>query len=172
MNATCKQAGVIGAMGGVIGSLQAMEAIKYILGIGNLLTVYLLTYDALKMEFRLLRQNIRDTLGRCRRLIKRNEQFRHSHHGECDLRHIVDEGGQFALRQVSCIHTNAAKPEHSDDSHVHDKERGWVENRAHPSHDDGPLMISLVPNATVIKSAPATARFSQSPPAAQSVALA
>ena len=49
---TCKQAGVIGAMGGVIGSLQAMEAIKYILGIGNLLTGYLLTYDALKMEFR------------------------------------------------------------------------------------------------------------------------
>ena len=49
---TCKQAGVIGAMGGVIGSLQAMEAIKYILGVGELLTGYLLTYDALKMEFR------------------------------------------------------------------------------------------------------------------------
>ena len=49
---TCKQAGVIGAMGGVIGSLQAMEAIKYILGQGDLLTGYLLTYDALKMEFR------------------------------------------------------------------------------------------------------------------------
>lgn len=49
---TCKQAGVIGAMGGVIGSLQAMEAIKYILGVGDLLTGYLLTYDALKMEFR------------------------------------------------------------------------------------------------------------------------
>lgn len=49
---TCKQAGVIGAMGGVIGSLQAMEAIKYILGTGELLTGYLLTYDALKMEFR------------------------------------------------------------------------------------------------------------------------
>ena len=40
---TCKQAGVIGAMGGVIGSLQAMEAIKYILGVGKLLTGYLLT---------------------------------------------------------------------------------------------------------------------------------
>ena len=50
--ATCKQAGVIGAMGGVIGSLQAMEAIKYIIGVGELLTGYLLTYDALKMEFR------------------------------------------------------------------------------------------------------------------------
>lgn len=49
---TCKQAGVIGAMGGVIGSLQAMEAIKYILGTGELLTGYLLTYDALKIEFR------------------------------------------------------------------------------------------------------------------------
>ncbi len=49
---TCKQAGVIGAMGGVIGSLQAMEAIKYLLGVGELLTGYLLTYDALTMEFR------------------------------------------------------------------------------------------------------------------------
>ncbi len=49
---TCKQAGVIGAMGGVIGSLQAMEAIKYIIGKGNLLTGTLLTYDALKMQFR------------------------------------------------------------------------------------------------------------------------
>ena len=49
---TCKQAGVIGAMGGVIGSLQAMEAVKYILGVGNLLTGYLLTYNALTMEFR------------------------------------------------------------------------------------------------------------------------
>lgn len=48
---TCRQAGVIGAMGGIIGSLQAMEAIKYILGVGNLLTGRLLTYDALKMEF-------------------------------------------------------------------------------------------------------------------------
>lgn len=49
---TCKQVGIIGAMSGVIGSLQAMEAIKYIIGAGDLLTGYLLTYDALKMEFR------------------------------------------------------------------------------------------------------------------------
>ena len=48
---TCKQAGVIGAMGGVIGSLQAMEAVKYLTGVGDLLVGYLLTYDALKMEF-------------------------------------------------------------------------------------------------------------------------
>ncbi|MFV0528282.1 MAG: thiazole biosynthesis adenylyltransferase ThiF [Lachnospiraceae bacterium] len=49
---TCKQAGVIGAMGGVIGSLQAMEAVKYIIGQGDLLVGHLLTFDALKMEFR------------------------------------------------------------------------------------------------------------------------
>lgn len=49
---TCKQVGIIGAMAGVIGSLEAMEAIKYIIGQGTLLTGYLLTYDALKMEFR------------------------------------------------------------------------------------------------------------------------
>ncbi|MDR2075338.1 MAG: molybdopterin-synthase adenylyltransferase MoeB [Desulfovibrio sp.] len=49
---TCSQAGIIGAMGGVIGSLQAMEAVKYLLGIGSLLTGSLLTYDALKAAFR------------------------------------------------------------------------------------------------------------------------
>jgi len=49
---TCKQAGVLGVMGGIIGTIQATEAIKYLLGIGDLLTGSLLTYDALKMEFR------------------------------------------------------------------------------------------------------------------------
>ena len=49
---TCKQAGVIGAMAGTVGTLQAMEAIKYLIGKGDLLTGKLLTYDALKMEFR------------------------------------------------------------------------------------------------------------------------
>ena len=48
---TCKQAGVIGAMAGVIGCLQALEAIKYITGAGDLLTGQLLTFDALKMDF-------------------------------------------------------------------------------------------------------------------------
>lgn len=49
---TCKQAGVIGAMAGIIGCLQAMEAIKYLTGAGELLTGYLLTYDGLKGDFR------------------------------------------------------------------------------------------------------------------------
>jgi molybdopterin/thiamine biosynthesis adenylyltransferase len=49
---TCRQAGVIGAIGGIIGSLQAMETVKFIIGKGDLLTGFLLTYDALKMDFR------------------------------------------------------------------------------------------------------------------------
>lgn len=47
-----KNVGIMGAMAGVIGSLQATEAIKYLLGIGDLLVGRLLTYDALAMEFR------------------------------------------------------------------------------------------------------------------------
>ena len=49
---SCSQAGVLGALAGVIGSLQAAEVLKYLLGIGKLLTDTLLTYDALEMDFR------------------------------------------------------------------------------------------------------------------------
>ncbi|MDR2106360.1 MAG: molybdopterin-synthase adenylyltransferase MoeB [Coriobacteriales bacterium] len=52
---SCREAGVIGAMGGVIGSLQAMEAVKYLIGIGEPLVSSLLTYNALKAEFRKIR---------------------------------------------------------------------------------------------------------------------
>ena len=52
---TCRQAGVIGAMAGVIGSLQAMEAVKYLTGAGDLLTGRLLTFDALTMQFRTIK---------------------------------------------------------------------------------------------------------------------
>lgn len=49
------RAGILGVLPGVIGTLQATEAIKYLLGIGNLLTDTLLTYNALTMEFRKVR---------------------------------------------------------------------------------------------------------------------
>jgi len=62
---TCKQAGVIGAMGGVIGSLQAMEAIKCILGVGELLVGRLLTYDALEMEFHTIKLPGNEDCGVC-----------------------------------------------------------------------------------------------------------
>ncbi len=46
---TCSQAGILGAVAGVIGSLQAVECLKHLLGIGQLLTDCLLTLDALSM---------------------------------------------------------------------------------------------------------------------------
>ena len=48
----CAEAGVLGVLPGVIGSLQAVEAIKVLLGIGDDLTGRLLLYDALDQEFR------------------------------------------------------------------------------------------------------------------------
>lgn len=49
---TCREAGVIGAMAGVIGSLQALETVKFIVGAGDLLVGQLLMFDALTMTFR------------------------------------------------------------------------------------------------------------------------
>lgn len=48
-------AGPLGVLPGVIGVIQATEAIKYLLGLGRLLTDRLLVYDALAMEFRVVR---------------------------------------------------------------------------------------------------------------------
>lgn len=49
---TVKQVGVIGAVCGTTGTLQALEAIKYIIGTGELLSGYLLNFNALTMNFR------------------------------------------------------------------------------------------------------------------------
>lgn len=54
---SCSQAGVLGVLAGVVGSLQATEAIKYLLGLGELLTGTLLTYNALSMDFRKVQLN-------------------------------------------------------------------------------------------------------------------
>ncbi len=52
---SCAEAGVLGILPGVIGVLQATEAIKLILGQGDPLIGRLLTYDSLKMTFRTLK---------------------------------------------------------------------------------------------------------------------
>ncbi len=52
---SCSEAGVLGLLPGMIGMIQATEAAKLVLGIGEPLIGRLLTYDALAMEFRELR---------------------------------------------------------------------------------------------------------------------
>jgi molybdopterin-synthase adenylyltransferase len=51
---TCSQAGVLGAIAGMLGTIQAVEALKYIAGAGQSLADSLLTFDALTMNFRKL----------------------------------------------------------------------------------------------------------------------
>lgn len=52
---TCSEAGIIGAMAGVLGTIQASEAIKYLLSVGELLTNKLLFIDLLNLEFRIIK---------------------------------------------------------------------------------------------------------------------
>lgn len=52
---TCAEGGVLGVLPGVIGSIQALEAIKLILGAGESLAGRLLLFDALRLRFRELR---------------------------------------------------------------------------------------------------------------------
>jgi len=51
----CAEAGVLGALTGVMGSIQAIEVIKQILDIGESLESRLLLFDALSMEFRIVK---------------------------------------------------------------------------------------------------------------------
>lgn len=52
---SCADVGVLGALPGILGSLQAMEVIKELLGIGDSLSGRLLLYDALATGFRTIR---------------------------------------------------------------------------------------------------------------------
>ena len=55
----CEYDGVIGTLGGIIGSIQANEVIKEILGIGDSLCGNILIIDALKLTFRKVKLNKR-----------------------------------------------------------------------------------------------------------------
>jgi adenylyltransferase/sulfurtransferase len=52
---TCSEGGVLGALAGAIGSLQAIEILKELAGIGDSLAGWLLIYDALSTTFRKVR---------------------------------------------------------------------------------------------------------------------
>ena len=52
---SCSEAGVLGAVTGVMGTLQATEVLKEIMGIGESLSGRLIVWDALSAEFRKIR---------------------------------------------------------------------------------------------------------------------
>lgn len=49
---SCQEAGILGVVAGIVGTLQANEVIKYILGVGELLTSKLLVFNSLDSSFR------------------------------------------------------------------------------------------------------------------------
>jgi molybdopterin/thiamine biosynthesis adenylyltransferase/rhodanese-related sulfurtransferase len=61
----CAEAGVLGVLPGVLGAIQATEAIKLVVGFGVPLIGRLLTYDALEMRFQELRFKRREDCAVC-----------------------------------------------------------------------------------------------------------
>jgi adenylyltransferase/sulfurtransferase len=118
---SCAEAGVLGVLPGIVGSIQATEAIKWLIGAGESLAGRLLLIDALRMEFRSLtispdpecavcgpRPSITelvdyeqfcaaDTPGPERR---GEETMTHSGIGVAELRRRLDEGEDFQLLDV------------------------------------------------------------------------
>ena len=62
---SCQEAGVLGVLAGTVGVLQATEALKEVLGIGDPLYERLLIYDALDMKFRSVRTRKDPTCALC-----------------------------------------------------------------------------------------------------------
>ena len=62
---TCSQAGVLGAIAGMLGTIQAAETLKYFTGVGELLTDRLLTFDAKTMQFRVVPVRHRESCPIC-----------------------------------------------------------------------------------------------------------
>jgi molybdopterin/thiamine biosynthesis adenylyltransferase len=62
---TCSQAGVLGSVAGMLGTIQATEVLKFLTGTGDLLINRLLIFEALKMEFRTTRFKRNDTCPVC-----------------------------------------------------------------------------------------------------------
>ena len=64
---TCSEAGILGAIAGILGTIQATEVLKFITGAGSLLTDTLLTFDGLSMEFRKIALSRQDDCAVCGR---------------------------------------------------------------------------------------------------------
>ncbi|MDR3631779.1 MAG: HesA/MoeB/ThiF family protein [Desulfocapsaceae bacterium] len=62
---TCSKAGILGAVAGMLGTIQAAEALKFVTGVGTLLTDTLLTFNALTMDFRKISLKRRPDCAAC-----------------------------------------------------------------------------------------------------------
>ena len=61
----CVLGTIIGALPGLVGSIQAIEAVKYLLGVGDVLDGRMILIDALSMEFRTVKIRRDDNCALC-----------------------------------------------------------------------------------------------------------
>ena len=88
---TCSQAGVLGAIAGMLGTIQATEALKYITEVGELLTDTLLSFNAKTMDFKKTRLHKQPKCPLC----GDNPTITHLVDAEqavCELKKILPEG--------------------------------------------------------------------------------
>lgn len=76
---SCSEAGVLGAVTGVMGTLQATEVLKEIIGIGESLSGWLLIWDALATEFRKVRLRRDPGCLVCKEVGVKQDAQEHSH---------------------------------------------------------------------------------------------
>jgi molybdopterin/thiamine biosynthesis adenylyltransferase len=75
--ASCQEAGVLGVLAGIIGTIQATEALKLVLGIGRPLTDRMLDFDLRKTAFREIRIRRNPNCALCGRQPTIRELFEH-----------------------------------------------------------------------------------------------
>lgn len=90
--ASCQEAGVIGVLAGVIGTIQATEALKLVLGIGRPLTDRMLDYDARRTSFREIRTRRNPRCPLCGEQPTITELFDHEPES-CDLKLMTGTTG-------------------------------------------------------------------------------
>jgi adenylyltransferase/sulfurtransferase len=98
---SCAEAGVLGVLPGIVGTMQATEALKLILGIGDSLVGRLLHFDALKMKFREfnLRKDLNCPVCGHNPTITRPIDYEMFCHGAPDLTRAASQVGVRALQE-------------------------------------------------------------------------
>jgi adenylyltransferase/sulfurtransferase len=113
----CSEIGVLGVLPGIIGSLQANEVLKIILGLGNILSGKLLTFDALSM-----RQSIYSSEKNTSNSIKSLEdEYEVCHNNKEDIREISfqEYKEQSSLYNVLDVRTQTERDEyHIESIHI------------------------------------------------------
>ena len=120
----CEEGGVLGVLPGVIGSIQATEAIKVILGIGESLSGRLLIYDAEGMEFNTLKFSKNDDRESVSNLKMVTEMFDSSQWCSPDSNTFKIDNGQ-EVKKGKVSHEKIMIAEITMEEVIQKRDNGW-----------------------------------------------